>query len=234
MTERYALFDLMQWLSEDCRKAFEAAARIVRMPAGRIIYAQSDPGDEMYRLLAGSVRLSVIGPDGRDLLFTFFGPGACFGTSSLVDGELRPQTAEAFDSVELQVISRSAISAIRRDYPEMNDALLRLLSRHMRLLSDYFAGAALDDVAFRLAQRLVDIGDTFGVPQSGRIPLSRKISQSELASMVGAARQTVNRILQEFQRKGWVSMEAGGIVLTNFPALRDVAQKGAHLREFGY
>lgn len=230
--DRYSPFDLMQWLPQDCQAAFLAAARIVRMPAGHIIYAQSDSGDEMFRLLSGSVRLSVLGADGRDLLFTFFGPGACFGTSSLVDGESRPQTAEVFDPVEIQVIDRAAINRLRAAHPAMNDALLRLLSRHMRLLSDYFAGATLDEVAFRLAQRLVDLGETFGSKAPGGIALPRRFSQSELASMVGSARQTVNRVLQDFQHKGWVVTNATGIVLTDMPALQFAAHRGVRVNDF--
>ena len=231
--DRCSPYDLMQWLPEECQKAFSAAARTVSMPARHIIYAQSDDGDDMYRLLSGSVRLSVLGADGRDLLFTFFGPGACFGTSSLVDGESRPQTAEVFDPIEVQVISKSAIDRLRQAYPEMNDALLRLLSRHMRLLSDYFAGATLDEVAFRLAQRLVDLGETFGNADPNGVALPRRISQSELASMVGAARQTVNRVLQDFQNKGWVSTQTSGIVLTDLPALQMAAHKGVRVNDFG-
>jgi len=173
-----------------------------------------------------------MGDDGRELLYQLFAPGDCFGTSSVVDGEPRPQTAEAFEAVELQVFDRTVIDRLRRDHPEMNDALLKLLSRHMRLLSDYFAGATLDEVSFRLAQRLVDVADSFGVPNDEGIAFSTRLSQSELASMVGTARQTVNRMLQNFQDKGWVSIRGGEIILTNLPELQIAAQQGARLRDF--
>ena len=232
MAERHAPFDLLQWLSEEAGRAFTAAARRRRVPARNTIYAQSDDGQEMFRLVSGSVRLSVMGADGRDLLYQLFGPGDCFGTSSLVDGEPRPQTAEAFDAVELQVLDRAAIDSLRRDFPEMNDALMKLLSRHMRLLSDYFAGATLDEVSFRLAQRLVDVAETFGVAGEGGIALSTRVSQSELAAMVGTARQTVNRKLQNFQDKGWVAIRDGAITFTNLPALRTAARRGTQMRDF--
>lgn len=232
MAKRYALFDILQWLSDDVGRAFLAAARVRRVPARGTIYEQSEEGNEMFRLVSGSVRLSVMGDDGRELLYQLFAPGDCFGTSSVVDGEPRPQTAEAFEAVELQVFDRTVIDRLRRDHPEMNDALLKLLSRHMRLLSDYFAGATLDEVSFRLAQRLVDVADSFGVPNDEGIALSTRLSQSELASMVGTARQTVNRMLQNFQDKGWVAIRGGEITLTNLPELRIAAQQGARLRDF--
>src|SRR3546814_2682785 len=77
----------------------------------------------MFRLGSGSVRLSVICEEGRELLYQLFGPGDCFGTSSVVDGELRPHRAEAFEAVQLQVLNRAAIDRLRGEYPEVNDAL---------------------------------------------------------------------------------------------------------------
>jgi len=232
MIKRRAPFDMLQWLSRETAQAFTSAARLRHVAARGTIYTQADSGDEMYRLVSGSVRLSVMEEDGRDLLYQLFGPGDCFGTSSVVDGEPRPQTAEAFDSVELQVWDRSTINRLRHEFPELNDALLKLLSRHMRLLSDYFAGATLDEVSFRLAQRLVDVAEIFGIENDGGIGLSSRLSQSELASMVGTARQTVNRALQAFQEKGWISIRAGTITVTNLSELRVAALKGAHLRDF--
>lgn len=232
MVKKFSSFDMMQWLSDGARNALIEAARLQRCPAGTTIYAQSDTGQEMFRVKSGCVRLSVMGADGRDLLYQLFGPGDCFGTSSLVDGEQRPQTAAAFDAVELQVFDRSIIYSLRQEYPEITDALLKLLSRHMRLLSDYFAGATLDQVSCRLAQRLVDMAETFGVPHDGAVRLSTKISQSELASMVGATRQTVNRVLHDFQTNRWIILRNGEISFVNASALSAAAETGCRLRNF--
>src|SRR3546814_13406434 len=79
----------------------------------------------------------------------------------------------------------------------------------MRLLSDYFASAALEEVSFRLAERLIDILESFGSENKTGSVLIARLSQSELASMVGTSRQTVNRILQTFQNRGWVSISGG-------------------------
>src|SRR3546814_9062663 len=116
----------------------------------------------MFRLVSGSVRLSVICEEGRELLYQLFGPGDCFGTSSVVDGELRPHRAEAFEAVQLQVLNRAAIDRLRGEYPEVNDALLKLLSRAMRLLSDYLDSTALEEGTFRLANRITHLHDNLG------------------------------------------------------------------------
>ena len=230
--QSHAPFDLLQWLSDASASAFVAAAHKLVVPAGQTIYAQSDDGDELFRVVSGSIRLSVADQDGRELSYYLFGPGDCFGTASVVDYGPRPQTAEAFQAVELQVLNRQTINRLRTEHPNLNDALLRLLSGHMRLLSDYFASATFDEVSFRLAQRLVIVADTFGVPSEDGVTLSARLSQSELAALIGTARQTVNRILQNFQQKGWVSMRGGALVLTDLEQLRALAKKGSHLQEF--
>ena len=102
----------------------------------------------------------------------------------------------------------------------------------MRLLSDYFAGATLDEVSSRLAQRLVDIAESFGAETEAGIALTTRLSQSELAAMVGTARQTVNRILHAFQEKGWISLRAGVVTITDLAGLAVAAQKGARVRDF--
>ena len=231
MTDRTAPFDILQWLSEEEGTAFMAAGRLRRVSKGEVVYRQSDDGNEMYRLTSGSVRLSVMNEDGRDLFYRLFGPGDCFGTSSVVDGEPRPQTATAFAEIEFQVFSRRVIDQLRLNYPNVNNALLKLLSRHMRVLSDYFAGAALDQTSFRLAQRLVDMADDFGTATEEGVVLSSQLSQSELAAMVGATRQTINRLLQDFQLKGWLLVRSGAVTLVDVPKLKMIARNGMYLRD---
>jgi CRP/FNR family transcriptional regulator, cyclic AMP receptor protein len=225
-------YDLTQWLSPATVAAFDQAAESRRFAAGTAIYTQADPGDELFRIVAGSVRISVMGADGRELLHQVFGPGGCIGTSSMIDGDPRPQTAEAFEDVELQVISRQSFNRLRVDYPDFDGALLNLLSRHMRLLIDYFASASLDSVALRMAQRLVDAAEAFGVAVEDGIALPARLSQSELALMVGTARQTANRAIGQLRKQCLLRIDNGTIVVSDLPSLRVLAQKGWRLRGF--
>jgi CRP-like cAMP-binding protein len=225
-------FDLFQWLTPEARCAVADAARTIRLPARGTIYTQSEPGQEMYRIVHGTVRLSVMQKDGRELLYQLFEPGDCFGTSSLVDGEPRPQTAEARDAVTLQVFDRDSMRRLRSAHPSVNDALLRLLSRHMRLLSDYFAGSMFDELACRLAQRLVDTVGSFGIAVEGGLMLSTPLSQSELALMVGTSRQSVNRTLHDFRQAGLIETANGRLMITDLDRLRRMAEQGWRLRRF--
>jgi CRP/FNR family cyclic AMP-dependent transcriptional regulator len=232
MARATATFDFTQWMTSEACDALAARARIRPLPARALIYSQGEAGDEMFRIRRGLVRLSVMQRDGRELLYQLFEPGDCFGTSTIVDNEPRPQTAEAFEDVELEVYSRAALDEVRAHHPSVNDALMRLLSRHMRLLSDFFAGFAFDELSCRLAQRIVEAIDTFGVKVEGGHGFSRAITQTELSLMVGGTRQSVNRILRDFREAGLVETRGSRLIILDLSELRRIAEQGWKLRGF--
>jgi CRP/FNR family transcriptional regulator, cyclic AMP receptor protein len=88
-------FDFLQWMDEDARLAYLATAKVRHFAAEQTIYLQGDPGFEMFRVKSGAVRLSVLSGDGRDVTYVRLGPGDCFGDVSMIDGEIRPQSAFA-------------------------------------------------------------------------------------------------------------------------------------------
>jgi CRP/FNR family transcriptional regulator, cyclic AMP receptor protein len=215
-------FDLLQWLPERACEAFHAAARGRRFGHGELIYSQGDPGNQMYRLVSGAVRLSVARSDGRELLYLLFQPGDCFGTSSLVDGEMRPQTAEAHEACEVEMLGRVGFDQLRSMHREFDDALIRLATRHMRLLSGLFADAHLEAISARVASRILATARSFGRPTPAGIALSVPLTQSELALMVGGSRQTVNKVLQQFQADGLVNLSGGQIIVLSKDRLRSM------------
>lgn len=185
-----------------------------------MIYAEGDRGDYIFRVMSGAVRLSVARADGRELLYILFEPGDCFGISSLIDNETLPHTAEAAETSEIQMLSRADFTRLRAEHREFDNALLHLVTRHMRLLSHYFANAHLDDVHARVANRIVSAAESFGRPDDGGIALSIGLSQSEVALMVGASRQTVNRVIQDFQKDGLLSVRGNKLVIHQLERLQ--------------
>lgn len=217
-------FDIVQWLSAEVGSALERAGHPKRFPAGSTIYVQGEPGDEMYRLVSGSVRLYVSNADGRELTFLLFGSGDCFGNSSVIDGGPRPQTAEAHEACELQVFDKNAVDALRKQYPEVSDALLHLTSRQSRILSNFFAQSYLDQPAARIAQRIVAAVDQAGQDAKAGERVVAPFSQSELGLMVGAARQTVNKVLRQFKIDRLISVDKGELIVLDLPGLRAIAE----------
>ncbi len=208
---------MLRWLDEPARARFAAATTRRRAVAGETIYIQGDAGTEMYRIERGSVRLSVLRRDGREVVLLFFQPGDCFGGSSLVDGGPRPQTAQAITDVELSVLGKTAFQALRRTCPGFDDALLRLLSAQLRAATAQYADSSLDSLRARVLARILVSARSFGAAAEGGVRLTLRLSQAELAMMVGASRQHVNKALKAIEADGLIAIEYGNILV------RDVA-----------
>ena len=200
-------------MDEPTRQAFLAAMHRRRLPAGETIYIQGDAGTEMYRIERGSVRLSVLRRDGREIVLLFSQPGDCFGDSSLVDGGPRPQTAQAITDVELSVLGAAAFRELRRTSPGFDDAMLRLLATQMRAATAQYADSSLDSLRSRVVARILLSARSFGTAAEDGVRLTLRLSQAELAMMVGASRQHVNKVLKRIEADGLIVIEYGNILV---------------------
>ncbi len=213
-------FDILAMLPADLQALFLERVQLRRYAEGQIIYSQGDSAAELFRIVHGTVRISYVDEDGRQVVYLHYEPNDCFGYSDLIDGEGLPHTAEAFSEVEVQTLSRSAFEAMRVHHA-FNDALLRLLCGYMRLLSSTVARVTLEGLETRLAIRLLQAAR----PNGAGLP-SVRLSQSELGMMVGATRQSVNKLLREFQEDGLVELAYGRVLLRNTGALQRRAKGG--------
>jgi CRP/FNR family cyclic AMP-dependent transcriptional regulator len=212
-------FDIFGVMTDSAIAAFQRAAVTQRFRAGEVLYLQGDKGQRIYRIANGEVRLSFCRSDGREACYVVFGPGDCFGESNCVDGFGRPQTARARTDVCVQVVNKADIDCLRQKHESVNQALLELLAYHMRVLIELFADVSLNDLEERIARRILDAIDAAHICTSvGKIPV--QLSQSELADMVGASRQSVNKILQHFCDEHLITTEYGGLVVEALDRLR--------------
>lgn len=196
-----------------------------RFPAGALIYAEGDRGNQMYRVVRGTVRLSVARANGREVIYKFFEPGDCFGVSNCIDQDPRPQTAEAGADVEVQVITQASFDRLRAADRSFEDALLRLMTRQMRLLSVFTAESHLDDLTARVASRILTATQSFGQPSEIGIRLKVHLSQADLALQVGTSRQSVNKILHRLQDEGVLLIEYANLVVTDLDKIQRLATK---------
>ena len=157
--------------------------------------------------------------DGLQMVYGLIGSGECIGSGSLIDGEPVPQTAEALGDVRVQVISAEAFRSLRNDYRDFDDALLRLLSQRIRLFSTSMANNALADICNRVALRLIEVAR---IGPKGT--LSVPITQEALGLLSGVSRQTINKILRQFEKDGFVSLGYASIELTDVGALKRLAE----------
>jgi len=193
-----------------------ARAQVVQLPAGRVLFWEGDSGDGCYRVEDGLLKLTMVSKSGTERILAFHGPGEIVGELAIIDGLPRPMSGVAVHDAVLSFASRAAIEAFARKHPELCQSLLRLLANRMRERDKMLAAASFLMVKGRIAQTLLELAEHFGQEVApGRIVIRQQISQYDLAAMVGTGRESVVRILSDWQRRKLVSRRSGCYCLEN-------------------
>ncbi|MQB01371.1 MAG: cyclic nucleotide-binding domain-containing protein [Actinobacteria bacterium] len=187
---------------------------------GERVFHQGDPGDAMYVVVEGLVKVVVISEDGDEMVLVTLGPAQSFGELALIDGEPRSAGAEAVEPTTLLVITRQALSESLRQHPEIAEKLLRSLGSVIRRLTEQTADLVFLDLHGRVAKLLLGFAEEQGKPDEQGILLDLHLTQQEVAAMVGGSRQSVNQILRGFADRGYLELQGRTVVLKDMDRLR--------------
>ena len=186
-----------------------------------VIFSQSDPGDALFGVMTGRVRISASSSGGREVFLNIMEPGDCFGEIALLDGQPRTASATAMAAAEVFVIARAQFLALLARDPLLTEHLLRLLCERLRWVSSFAEESALLPVPARLARRLLSLGKLHGHDSGAGTEL--KVSQDEMARFLGLSRQIVNQHLQDWKTQRWVGLGRGKILILDQRALEVIA-----------
>jgi CRP/FNR family cyclic AMP-dependent transcriptional regulator len=187
---------------------------------GAIVFSQADPGDALYGVVTGKIRISASSPDGREMFLNIMEPGDTFGEIALLDGRHRTATASATAPSELIIITRDHFLELLEREPKLVSHVIQLLCQRIRWTSGLAEESALLSVPARVARRLLSLGKLHGHETPHGVELT--ISQEEVARFLGLSRQAVNQYLQTWKVRGWLTLGRGKIVIVDEHALRDV------------
>lgn len=208
-------------LDPEAAAALRAATNVVRIAKGGILFREGDPGDRLYVIEEGKIKLGTASADGRDALLAVIGPGEMIGELSLFDPGPRTATATALTDVVAREVGHDALRPWLSGRPEVAEALLTALARRLRRTNEAMSDLVFSDVPGRVAKALLDLGERFGVPQAdGGITVTHDMTQEELAQLVGASRETVNKALADFASRGWIRLESRSVILLDVPRLQ--------------
>jgi CRP-like cAMP-binding protein len=197
---------------DDARAVLDSLTR-VNVPRGDVLFHEGEAGDCLYVIRSGKVKLGRRSNDGRENLLAVLGPGELIGELSLFDPGLRTATATALtDTVVLQM-GHGELAKWLATTPSVAEHLLRILARRLRRTNEALADLVFTDVPGRVAKRLLDLSERFGQPVSDGIRVAHGLTQEELAQLVGASRETVNKALADFATRGWIRREGRAGVL---------------------
>jgi CRP/FNR family cyclic AMP-dependent transcriptional regulator len=204
---------LFEALDEDTTRALRSAMSEVRLRRGEVLFREGDPGDRVYVIADGKIKLGHTSRDGRETLIAVLGPGEMLGELALFDPGPRAATATAIAPTRLLELRHEDLTGILDGRPELSAQLLQSLARRLRRTNAALADLVFSDVPGRVAKALLDLARRFGEPIDEGVRLVHDLTQEELAQLVGASRETVNKALAEFGNRGWIRLEGRAVVI---------------------
>jgi CRP-like cAMP-binding protein len=216
-----ATVPLFSGLQRDEIQRFADLTRERAYPKGSVILFQDDPGDSLFVLRAGRVKVVLIGEDGREVILGVLEPGAHFGELALIDDQPRSAHVIAMDDSQLLILRREDFRRRVEANPTVAWALLTELSRRLRRADVKIGGLVLLDVPGRIARLLLDLAD-----EAGSDAIDKPLTHQTIAQMIGASRETVSRAMKEFQDSGLITVERRRIAVGD----RDALEKRSQVR----
>ncbi len=180
---------------------------------GETIFRHGDVGNALYFLESGRVKVVVTSEQGEDVLLAVLGPGEVFGELSIFDGLPRSATVEVIEDATALALDRQAFQDYLRQEPDVAFHLLASLSRRLRTGDAMVEDCDFLDVPGRLAKKLLDLAEQHGRETADGVEIELRLTQRELAGMVAASRESVNKHLAYFRQKGLVGLHRGKLVI---------------------
>lgn len=191
-----------------------ASLRSRRFRRGEVIFHAGDPGDALFVIVAGDVKISLPSETGEEAILATLRPGDVFGELALLDGAPRSASATAMSMAETVVLPRDRFLELIATEAGVRDALLTSIAGELRRLTRHVQDLHFLDMTGRLAARLIRLGDERGtVLPDGTTRLPGNLTQGDLAAMVGCTRQSVNKLLGQFADERLIRLDREGIVI---------------------
>lgn len=182
---------------------------------GQIIFFEGDPGEAVYFVKEGKIKIYKSDPEGREYILHIFGPGNIFAETVLLGGEPYPANAEAVEDSVVGVIKNSDLEMLLKKNTDIAFKIIKVLSKRLRDSQENIKNLVFRDTYDRTACALHKMSLEHGIKTPQGIEVEMPITRSELASIVGTSRETVTRMLSEMKRKGIIDMDRQKIIIKN-------------------
>ena len=204
---------LFQGVAPEDVEALGNQFEVIEAPRGTTLFQEGEPGDSLYIVLEGKVKLGRRSSDGRENLVAVMGPADQFGELSLFDPGPRTATAVVVTDARLARLPKQALQTWVQERPQIAIQLLHVIARRLRRTNTMLADLIFVDVPGRVAKQLLLLAQKFGSVDGGQLRVTHDLTQEELAQLVGASRETVNKALADFASRGWLRLEGKSVVI---------------------
>ena len=206
-------------LDDAAALSLRASMDSVKINKGGILFKEGDSGEHVYVIVEGKLKLGTSSGDGRENLLSILGPGEMFGELSLFDPGPRTSTATAVTDAKLLSLSHAKLIPWLRENPDVSLQLLARLAQRLRRTNEAVGDLVFSDVPGRVAKALIDLGERFGKESPEGLFVHHDLTQEELAQLVGASRETVNKALADFAGRGWLRLDGRAVLITDLERL---------------
>ncbi len=195
----------LNWIGQRAHRKF--------FPAGTNIMTAETPGEVVYIILHGTVKIHIEQPDGRDVVLSILGNGDTLGEMSLIDSVGRSASALTLEDSLMLWMDRATFQYMLDNFPPVARNLVRILSARVRLSDQVIQALATLDVYGRVARQLLAFAERYGVETDGGVRIPIRLTQGDMAELVGASRKRVNQVMVAFKSQGLIAEEDGKIIV---------------------
>jgi len=183
---------------------------------GNYIFLEDSEGEQCFFVLEGSVKVTRLSKDGREVILAMLNEGDFFGEMSLLDGESRSANVIALEKTKVLTLDRNDFIAVVNDYPQIAVQLLKELARRLRKSDRQIASLSLSDAEKRIALCIIRFADDQGVIQNGKVSIPKTPIQQDIANMAGTSRETVSRALGLLEKEDLIERNGRELIILNY------------------
>lgn len=211
---------LFSALGHEDGRLLAQTTRVQLINRGDVLFRKGDEGKSLFVIYRGKIKIVLPSRVGDEVILAVFSEGDFFGEMSVLDGLPRSADAVAMEEAELIVLDRTAFLEFLKQNETAIEAILRSLSMRLRKTDDLLEDTCFLNISARFAKKLVELAEDYGRPSGEGILIDLEVTQSDLASMVGATRESINKELKVLREKGLVSTIGNRIMIYNVSLLK--------------
>ena len=183
---------------------------------GNYIFLEDSEGEQCFFVLEGSVKVTRLSKDGREVILAMLNKGDFFGEMSLLDGESRSANVIALEKTKVLTLDRNDFIAVVNDYPQIAVQLLKELARRLRKSDRQIASLSLSDAEKRIALCIIRFADEQGVIKNGKVSIPKTPIQQDIANMAGTSRETVSRALGLLEKEDLIERNGRELIILDY------------------
>ncbi|MCF7803497.1 MAG: Crp/Fnr family transcriptional regulator [Candidatus Marinimicrobia bacterium] len=203
-------------LDEDALDKIAELMRKRTYPKNKMILMEEDEGDTLFVIDEGSVKITRISEDGREVILSMLNAGDFFGEMSIFDGESRSANVVTLEESDVFLLKRADFLHLLEKYPKISVSLLQELASRLRKSDELIESLSLSDAENRIALTLLRLADDLGIYKAGKVEIDNLPYQQDIANMAGTSRETVSRTLKLLEDKGFIAKDGHKVVIHDY------------------